>query len=75
MNGNPIELPLEWFEFWTSGIRAVSTFSKDLVVLNLPELVDEWRWKMLSFKTEWNLPLPLSLLLLRSQKLDSTAQS
>ena len=70
-----VELPKCWFEFWISGIRAVSTFSKELVNLNLPGTVDEWQWNMLSFKTEWNLPLPLSSLLLRSQKLDSAAQS
>ena len=59
-----VELPKCWFEFWISGIRAVSTFSKELVNLNLPSTVDEWQWNMLSFKTEWNLPLPLSSLLL-----------
>jgi hypothetical protein len=53
-----VELPKSWFEFWISGIRAaVTTFSKELVNLNLPGTVDEWQWNMLSFKTEWNLPL------------------
>jgi hypothetical protein len=55
-----VELPKSWFEFWISGIRAVSTFSKELVNLNLPGNVEQWQWKMLSFKTEWNLPLPVS---------------
>jgi hypothetical protein len=55
-----VELPKSWFEFWISGTRAVSTFSKELVNLNLPGNVEEWQWKMLSFKTEWNLPLPVS---------------
>jgi hypothetical protein len=55
-----VELPKSWFEFWISGIRAVSTFSKELVNLNLPGAVEEWQWNMLSFKTEWNLSLPVS---------------
>ena len=70
------ELPLDWFEFWTeSEIRAVSTFSKELVSPSLPGTIDEWEWKMLSFKTEWALPMSLSSELLTSKSLGSEGQS
>jgi len=56
------DLPKEWYEFWSaSGIRAISTFSNELVTFNGFGTVDpEWQWKMLSFKTEWKIPMPVS---------------
>ena len=68
------ELPKEWYEFWlTSGIRVISTFSKELKTVNdylsgEVVVVQQWRWKMTSFRTEWKLPIPMSsgLLLSRS---------
>jgi hypothetical protein len=61
------DLPQEWYEFWSvSGIRGVSTFSKELVTYtHYPsgEVVSEWQWKMESFKTEWKIPIPMSELL------------
>ena len=53
-------LPPEWFAFLGSGISALSTFSKKLVVPSSPNSEDGWQWRMLSFETSWSLPLPLS---------------
>ena len=70
VNGRSSQLPMEWFEFWASGIHVLSTFSRELVVLNLPGGDGGWRWKLVSFKTEWNLPVGLSSELLAPSSFD-----
>jgi len=56
-------LPKEWYEFWSaSEIQGVSTFSKQLITFThylSGEVIQEWRWKMESFKTEWKIPMSI----------------
>lgn len=72
-DGSVLKLPLEWFEFLRGGIWTSSAFSKEQA--NSPGAVEEWQWKMLSFESKWNLPLPLSSNLLESQISDSEVQT
>jgi len=61
---NVTDLPNEWWTFWsTSGIRVLSTFSKELMTFTRygsGEVIRQWQWKMESFTTEWKIPIPFT---------------
>jgi hypothetical protein len=62
-NQKVTDLPKEWYEFWSeSGMRAVSTFKKEQITFThhrSGKVVNEWQWKLESFKIEWKIPMPV----------------